>query len=969
MFKPLSNISESTGSQSHRFSVVSLRIIIAALILIGLAFLATSIFTHHNKISQSKKTIGRELLAIAQTTAATMDHKTFEDLFLPEEIIQRGPSEYENYLHHIPADSGFAGFRSQLEKIIQSHQQLALGADNVYAFVVDPFSGNSRLRWALMTHEQPFTGEVYNLRPDARDIVTGRSTGNFTDVYFSEASKREWISACSPIYGSDGRVIGIVEAARDVEDILAETNSAANISLLLMIVSLILAVIAISALGYMFSRLSALVGGLQTEIRHRSEVEAALAKNEEKYRTLFDSIADPVIVFNRETLRFVDCNAAVARKYGYSREEFLQMTPLDLHPQDEVEKVARRIRTANTNRGNLYHHQTKDGRFFPVEIVTGEIDYQGTPAWISIVRDMTERQRIEDELTAAKESAEAANQIKSEFLANMSHEIRTPMNGILGMTELALEMKMSDEQRQYLELAHSSAESLLTVINDILDFSKIEANKLDLDPIEFKLRDHLTGIMKTMSVRAHQKDLEITYFVDPDLPDDLIGDPGRIRQILTNLIGNSVKFTTEGEIVVIARREEARKQDEVSIHFSVIDTGIGIPAEKQKLIFKAFSQADGSMTRKFGGTGLGLSISSQLVDLMGGKIWVESPVKASSGMAGIRKNASKNGHPELTEEHAGSAFHFNVCLRLQDNPVKPAKPVQIDRLKDMPVLIVDDNQTNRYLLEETARDWGVSLTMADDGEIALQKMEIASKAGNPFQLILIDQQMPKMDGFQLAEMMSGKPELTGSVIMMLTSVGQRGAAARCKHLGVAGYLVKPVSPLELQEAVLAVLGEKLQADREPRIVTRHSLREARSAHSDENNQIKTANWRPLNILVAEDNPVNQRLITSMMEKVGHQVVLTNNGREALQSWRDNEFDLILMDVQMPEMNGLESVEAIRREEKKSGEHVPVIALTAHSMSTDRDKCLAAGMDNYVSKPIDRGALNTVIADLVFSRSN
>jgi two-component system sensor histidine kinase/response regulator len=530
---------------------------------------------------------------------------------------------------------------------------------------------------------------------------------------------------------------------------------------------------------------------------------------------------------------------------------------------------------------------------------------------VQSVRDMRDNALKQAELEALRDQAEASSRAKSEFLANMSHEIRTPMNGVIGMTEILMDTELSPEQTEYLNTVKGSADSLLQVINDILDFSKIEAGKLDLDPIEFKLRDMLADAMKPQSIRAHRKGLELVTHVPADVPDALFGDPTRLRQILLNLVGNALKFTDRGEIEVRAA-VEAREGSQLTLHFCVRDTGIGIPKEKQTLIFESFTQVDGSMTRKYGGTGLGLTISARLTEMMGGRIWVES------------------------EPGSGSTFHFTVGFRLPTEAHEKAESTLQVEWEGMPVLAVDDNLTNRWILQEMLANLGMKPVLAESADVALVALREAHKEKRQLGLVLIDAHMPGMDGFSLAERIISLPEFRSVPIIMLTSAGQAGDARRCRELGIAAYLSKPISQAELLEAIAGALSSSQNKPSERALVTKHSLRENRLS---------------LRILLAEDNIVNQTLASRLLEKRGHDVTVAGNGKQALAVFEKQAFDAILMDVQMPEMDGFETTAAIRESEKFTGRHIPIIAMTAHAMKGDKERCLASGMDGYLSKPI------------------
>jgi PAS domain S-box-containing protein len=679
-------------------------------------------------------------------------------------------------------------------------------------------------------------------------------------------------------------------------------------------------------IGLLFDQFNSMLDRLQQRDvalqRAHDNLEKRVAERTSYLNALIQNSPLGIMVLDSEQ-KVQLCNSAFEKLFEYARGEAIGKSITSLFADAVPLLEAHRLALDETPINRVARLQRKDQRVIDVELHTVGLMVNGELLGsLGLYQDISVRKRAEEEMQRAKNSAEEASRAKSEFLANMSHEIRTPLNGVMGMTDLALDTELTREQREYLDTVKKSADSLLIVINDILDFSKIEAGKVDLDMADFDLRDNLEGILKTLALRADEKGLELLCEIATEVPGIVHGDSSRLDQIIINLISNAIKFTQEGEVVLKVQLETKEGHDCI-LHFTVADTGIGVPLEKQKIIFDPFTQADTSTTRKYGGTGLGLTISARLIGMMGGRIWMESEVGK------------------------GTQFHFTTRIRSRGELMAIGTIAPPEILRSVRVLVVDDNRTNRRILEGMLQHWEMNSTSVEGGEEALTELSDAHSVGNPYALILSDMHMPKMDGFELVERIRRRPELAAATIMMLTSAGHRGDAERCRELEVAAYLLKPIRQSELREAIARVLGAREQTGAIP-LVTRYSLQNASDPET------------VLRVLVAEDNAVNQRLAVRMLEKRGHRVVVANNGREALDALAKDTFDLVFMDVQMPEMDGFEATAGIREKEKGTGRHQVVIALTAHAMKGDRERCVAGGMDAYLSKPIRPQELDDIL---------
>ena len=663
--------------------------------------------------------------------------------------------------------------------------------------------------------------------------------------------------------------------------------------------------------------------GICRDISRRKQSDNALKQSERLYHSLVDNL--PIYLVRKDIEgRITYANENLCRLLGRTSEEVLGCTDYDFFPRDLAEKYRRDDRSVIES-GQVFSDVEENragdrASFFEVRKTPIRDAGERIVGTQAIFWDVTERQQALRDLAAAKEAAEAANRAKSEFLANMSHEIRTPMNAVIGMTGLVLDTDLSVQQRDYLETVRDSAESLMEIINDLLDFSKIEAGKFELEVDLFDLRELLGDAMKALGVRAYGKGIELACRVDPQIPQFIVGDGLRLRQILVNLVGNAVKFTDHGEVVLevggVGETDAA-----LTLCFSVRDTGIGIAPEHQEKIFRVFEQADMSTTRRYGGTGLGLAICSRLAELMGGEIRVDS------------------------RPGEGSTFEFAADFGKASGAAADAVASDTTQLTGLRVLIVDDNATNRAILEELCRNWMMHPVSVGSALEALTMLRESVAEKTPFPLVLTDASMPDIDGFALCEEIAANPSLRSTVVMMLTSLDRHGDAMKCEEIGVSAYLLKPVKQSELFDSIALAMG------------THPAVED--SAESTE----PAAPMRPLHLLLAEDSLANQKLALGLISRWGHRLTVVDNGREAVEAVKSTSFDGVLMDVQMPELDGLQATREIRTWERATGGRIPIIAMTAHAMQEDREKCFESGMDGYVAKPIRPRELREALAEL------
>ncbi|MCX5811055.1 MAG: response regulator [Proteobacteria bacterium] len=668
------------------------------------------------------------------------------------------------------------------------------------------------------------------------------------------------------------------------------------------------------------------------DITERKRAEDKLNEQINFLQTLIDDVPNPIFYKDLNGL-YLGCNKAFEEYRGIKKEELIGKTLMELNYTEEEVSLhfASDMELINNHGQKTYRSNFADQNGINREIIIKKGTFTNSDGVVAgivgIVMDITEQKQAEEVMKKAMEDSDAANKAKSDFLANMSHEIRTPMNAIIGMTNLLLDAELTQGQRELLEITKTSADALLKIINDILDFSKIEAGKMDFEKIDFDLCITIEDTIDTLAVKANEKGLELVCLINPDVPSLLLGDPGRLRQILLNIIGNSIKFTEKGEVSVIV---DLVYENEVSAapRFSITDTGPGIPEDKLEKLFKSFSQIDSSRTRRYGGTGLGLVISKNLVEIMGGNIGVKS------------------------EEGKGSTFWFTAVFDKQLRTVPDMFTKPVDKT-DQRILIVDDNKTNCYVLSKMLDSWGFKHDKAEGAREALDKLFHGIKQNDPFTIAILDMNMPEMDGETLGKMIKNDINLSNTILIMLSSFGKRGDVNRMKEIGFSAFLTKPVKGSQLYDCLLSVIQEGRVEPDKRRIVTRFSIAEDRK--------------RKMHILVAEDNKPNQKLLFMILAKMGYEVDIVNNGREAVQSLQHHKYDIVFMDVHMPEMDGFEATRIIRENEKGSDRHTPIIAITADAMSEDKERCIKAGMDDYISKPVFQEKIIEAIKKIVFNK--
>jgi two-component system, sensor histidine kinase and response regulator len=678
--------------------------------------------------------------------------------------------------------------------------------------------------------------------------------------------------------------------------------------------------------------------GVARDITEKKRREDALRESEERFRALVEHAAEAIVLLDAQEGHFFDANDRALELFGVDRDRLMSMHPSQVSPplqpdgRPSAELAREKIEEALAGSLTIFDwvHRNAGGLEIPCEVRLLCLPGRQRKLLRASISDITKRKQTEQALRDARDAAEEANRAKSEFLAIMSHEIRTPMAAIIGMTDLVLDTPLNPTQHEYLTIVSESAESLLAIMNQILDFSKIEAGKLELEKLDFDVREEVGDVLRSLGLRAHSNGLELVWHVHSDVPFWLNGDPVRLRQVLINLVGNAIKFTNEGEILVDVQLA-GEDDDLVTLHYSVRDTGPGIPQEKQQQIFRAFEQVDTSTTRKYGGTGLGLAISSRIVEAMGGRMWLDS-------------------HPGV-----GSTFHFDVTLRRGARPHSRTLP----DLQDLKVLVVDDNATNRRILQEMLEAWGVTVDAVADAATALDRLKQSVRDHKPLPLVISDVNMPQMDGFMLTECLRDQESLREVTVILLTSGGRGGDLTRCEQLKVARHLMKPVKSSELLDAITDAAGPAVGDS------AAEDTRDANESADEE-----PVAMAPLKILLAEDGKANRMIATALLRKWGHSVEVALDGEEAVARWQREPFDVILMDVQMPALDGLEATRRIRELEGKTDHRTPIIAMTAQAMKGDRERCLAAGMDDYVSKPIRRNELQRALQSIPqFSSSN